>query len=196
MSKPGPYRPTCRTRGFSLTELLLTLGLAAILAGAATPGFLALVSEHRASADVNALLGAVRNARALAILHNQAVRLCAGPALVCEGADDWRQGAFVFFDSNDNRRVDNDETVALRLAPVRTGARIRWRSFRNRRDLLFRGSGLTDWQNGNFHYCPADQDPALARQLILNAQGRARLAVDSDGDGVREDARGRPLTCP
>ena len=61
---------------------------------------------------------------------------------------------------------------------------------------MIRPSGLTDWQNGNFLYCPQGGDPRFARQIVINAQARVRHARDSDGDGIVEDARGRPVTCP
>jgi len=32
--------------------------------------------------------------------------------------------------------------------------------------------------------------------IILNAQGRVRVARDVDGDGIVEDAAGRPVSCP
>ena len=56
--------------------------------------------------------------------------------------------------------------------------------------------GFTRDQNGNFTWCPGNGDVRLARQLIVNAAGRLREALDSDGDGVREGANGRPIGCP
>ncbi len=173
----------------------MALAVAALLAGTALPAFVDLAADLRATTRMNAMLGAVQAMRHLAISRNAPVTLCPGQGPRCLGANQWHQGATVFVDQNRNRRIDDSEFVALRLPPMNEGERISWRSFRNRSYLLIRSSGLTDWQSGHFQYCPADGDPRFARQIILNAQGRARHAVDSDQDGVREDARGRPLTC-
>ena len=98
----------------------------------------------------------------------------------------------VFLDHDRDRRIDEGEFVWVSgCPPMEEGERIQWRSFRNRSYLLIHGSGLTDWQSGNFQYCPADGDARFARQIILNAQGRARRAIDTDGDGIRENAAGR-----
>lgn len=181
--------------GISLLELLVAVAVIALLAGASLPFFADLSADLRAASRINALLGAVRTARHLAITRNAAVTLCPGQGPRCLGANQWHEGATVFVDADGDRRMDAGEFVALRLPRMDPGERIRWRAFKNRSYLLIRASGLTDWQNGSFQYCPANGDPRFARQIILNAQGRARRAHDSDGDGVREDAQGRPLRC-
>jgi len=76
------------------------------------------------------------------------------------------------------------------------GARVYWRSFRNRSYLQINATGLTNWQNGHLLYCPANGDVHFARAVIINAQGRVRNAADSNGDGIVEDANGDPLVCP
>lgn len=182
-------------RGVTLVELLVVLALAGLLLSIATPAFTALVAAQRSSAASNAIIGAVRLARAAAISHRRAVVLCPAAGQHCGGHADWPGGAWIFADDNGNGERDADETVYGRLPPFERGAGLHWRSFRNRSYLRFLPTGLTAWQNGHFHYCPADGDPAYARMIILNAAGRTRLAPDRDGDGVAEDAGGDPLRC-
>ena len=174
---------------------MVTLAAAGVLLGIAIPEFAGLVAGQRASARINAVAAAIHTARHLAISHNRTMTLCSGQGPVCAGRDDWPKGMLIFADSDGDRRLDSGEFVGARLPAIDAGETIAWRSFGNRAFLRFRATGITDWQAGNFQYCPADRDPRFARQLILNAQGRLRHAADGDGDGIREDAQGRPLSC-
>lgn len=178
-------------------ELLTTLAVAGILVTAASGGAAHLVDHHRAGAAVNQMLGAIRFARHAAVAHRSPATLCpADEAARCGRRNTWHNGTLVFLDGNANGRFDGDDVLLRRMPRLREGDRFYWRSFRNRTYLMIRPSGLTDWQNGNLLYCPASGDPRFARQIVINAQARVRHARDSDGDGIVEDARGRPVQCP
>jgi type IV fimbrial biogenesis protein FimT len=185
-----------RRSGLTLVELLIALAIAAVLMAAAAPSFRSLAAARRSDSALNHLIAAVHYARSAAITSRTTVTLCPGSGNACLGRDQWHHGALVFADDDADGVLDPGETVLTRLPPLEPGDRIYWRSFRNRTFLQFRPSGYTIWQNGHFLYCPADGHPARARMIILNAQGRVRVARDQDGDGVAEDAQGRPLTCP
>ncbi len=182
-------------RGTTLIELLAALAVAGVLL--AWGGFEAarFVAGFRADAAVAQMQGAVRFARHAAVAHRSTVTLCPGAGDTCGRRNHWHLGALVFVDADGDGRRGAGETLLRRLPRLREGERFYWRSFRNRSSLSMLSSGLTDWQNGNFLYCPSNGDARLARQLILNAQGRMRHARDGDGDGVREDASGRALAC-
>ena len=104
-------------RGASLLELLVTLAVAGVLMGAALPAFVELGADHRAAARINAMLGAVRATRHLAIAHNAPATLCPGQGPRCLGANRWHEGAVVFLDHDRDRRIDEGEFVGLRLPP-------------------------------------------------------------------------------
>jgi type IV fimbrial biogenesis protein FimT len=183
-------------RGFTLVELMAAVALAAVLLSLALPSFQRLLAAQRAAAAVNQMVGAVNLARALAITTGRIVTLCPGSGGVCLGRNQWHLGALVFLDRDGNGRLDGDERVARGLPPLAPGERLYWRSFRNRSYLQFHPRGYTQWQNGNFLYCPPDNDPRHARMLVINAAGRVRPARDADGDGIAEDAGGDPVQCP
>ena len=211
--------------GLTLVELLTTLAVAGILVASASGGAGHLLGQHRASASVNQMLGAIRFARHAAVAHRSPATLCPADGAQslqpgsprgnpsqeslppgsprgspsqerCGRRNTWHNGALVFLDRNANGRFDGSDVLLRRMPRLGEGERFYWRSFRNRSYLMIRPSGLTDWQNGNFLYCPESGDPRLARQIVINAQARVRHARDSDGDGIVEDARGRAVVCP
>ncbi len=202
MAGNGPFVVKCS--GLTLVELLTTLAVAGILVASASGGAGHLVEQHRASAAVNQMLGAVRFARHAAVTHRAFATLCpaegaqpGGPSQHdCGRRNTWHNGALVFLDRNANGRFDGEDVLLRRVPRLREGDRFYWRSFRNRTYLMIRPNGLTDWQNGNLLYCPENGDPTYARQIVVNAQARVRHARDSDGDGIVEDSRGRPVACP
>lgn len=183
-------------RGFTLTELLAGVAVAAVLVAFALPSLHELVARERGTAAVNQLLGALATARTQAIMQRQVMTACPGRGSVCLGRNQWHEGILIFADRNTNGQLESGEQLVTALPPLRDGERIYWRSFRNRSYLQFHPRGYTRWQNGSFLYCPPDQDARQARMAIINAQGRVRLAQDTDGDGIVENAGGDPVACP
>jgi type IV fimbrial biogenesis protein FimT len=186
-----------KSSGFTLPEILVALAVVGVMTGFALPAFQGVVERNRATAALNQLLGALQSARHAAVSLRTAVTVCpARDTVACGARDTWHDGTLIFADHNADGRRDSNEPVVRWLRGFDTGARIYWRSFRNRSYLQIRPTGLTDWQNGNLLYCPANGDVRYAREVILNAQARARVAADRDLDGVAEDANGQPLRCP
>jgi type IV fimbrial biogenesis protein FimT len=126
-----------------------------------------------------------------------AVTVCpSSDAMSCGARDTWHAGTLIFADPNRNGAREPNESVLRWLPGLDHRGRIYWRSFRNRSYLQFTATGMTDWQNGNFLYCPANRDPHFAREVILNAQARPRKAPDANRDGIVEDANGDSVRCP
>ena len=183
-------------RGFTLSELLVSIAIVAVALTMAVPAFQNLLAAQRSTAIVNQLIGAVTLARTEAIVRRRTVTFCPGAAGRCLDRNEWHAGALVFIDHDGNGMRDDGDTLVAAFPPLRSGERIYWQSFRNRRFLQFHPRGYTQWQNGSFLYCPADQRATLARLVIVNAAGRTRPGVDADGDGIVERAGGGNVRCP
>lgn len=180
--------------GLTLLELMLMLFILAILLGVAMPDFRDLVQHKRSDVSIRTLVTAIELARTSAIVNNSLVTLCRSKTgEECGGK--WEDGVLLFVDYDGDRKIDGDERIIRYFTFPELEGRLYWRAFQNRQYLQITPQGFTRYQNGNFTFCPQTGDLRHARQIILNRSGRIRHAQDSDGDGIREDSRGKPLRC-
>lgn len=184
-----------RNTGMTLLEAIVAMALLSLLLAAAAPSLSGIIEQRRGDEVIRLLREAIELTRVTAIDSGGLATLCRSSAgASCGGR--WEEGMIVFVDDDGNRVPDTAGALerVFRFPPP-TGS-IRWRSFGNRQYLQMTPMGFTRNQNGNFTWCPENGDVRLARQLIVNAAGRMREALDDDGDGVREGANGRPIVCP
>ncbi len=183
-----------RNAGMTLLELLLALALLLTIVAATAPSLGGIIDQRRGDQAIGVLRDAIEFARASAIGSGGIATLCRSlDGETCGGR--WQDGMIVFADADGDRVPDTaDALVRIFRFPPATGS-VRWRSFGNRPFLQMTAMGFTRNQNGNFTWCPANGDARQARQLIVNAAGRAREATDGDGDGVAEGANGEPIAC-
>ena len=184
-----------RGAGVTLPEMLAVVAIFSLVMGFAVPSFKGLLHRSQATSSINWLVRSIHFARQNAILKNQNVTICPNRSSAnrCEGK--WQEGLIVFSDANQNATIDGRDLVLARFAPDQLKGSIIWRSFRNRQYLQFTPFGFTNSQNGNFTYCPDDDNLKYARQIVLNAQGRLRSIANKNDRGVRLDRKGKPLRC-
>ena len=180
--------------GFTLVELLLVLSILSILLGLSLPNFQAMYAQRQADVVIRKVSKAIQLARMSAIRTGKLVTLCRSDSGV-ECGGEWRDGIIVFSDRNGDRKINQDDVLQQFITFPGINGSLKWRAFQNRQYLQITNQGFTRYQNGNFTYCPNNGDASLARQLIINRTARIRFAIDSDGDGIREDSRGRPISC-
>lgn len=180
--------------GLSLLELIVVITLVSILGSLALPGLQRFSASTRSDLAIRAVIEAIQFTRSSAITQGREVTACrSDDGQGCGG--NWEQGILVFVDENHDRVVNGTETVLRYFELTGVEGSLRWRAFGNRQYLLINSLGFLPYQNGSFTYCPLTGEQRDTRQLIVNASGRLRLARDADGDGIREDSRGRPLRC-
>ena len=172
-----------RLRGFSLWELLCTLGIAAVTLAIGVPTFRTFLLDARLTADVNGWILAVQLARSEAAKRNR-------PVMVCKTDDTHRCGApdlgadagwMVYVNLDDDYPPERSTAEpllyvhSLELTGTVTSNRPYY-EFRPRRRST----------NGTTVFCDRRGSPA-AKAVIVSYTGRPR--VD------RVDADGRPLRC-
>jgi type IV fimbrial biogenesis protein FimT len=104
-------------RGFTLTELMVTLAVAAVLATIAIPNMRSFIQNGRLSSAANDLLRSFQLARTEALKRQLPVVVCASaaptaPAPTCSYGP--FKGWIVFQDTNSNWQVDNGEPILER----------------------------------------------------------------------------------
>ena len=172
--------------GLSLLELIVSLGILSILLSISIPDFSELTESIAGDRTLRKLASAIQLSKAAAITNGTTVTLCgSGDGVACGRR--WQDGVIIFTDRNRDQVIDEGDTLIRHITfPNGNG---------HKQTLQLTSLGTTAHQNGNFTYCPFSGNRLFARQLIINRTARLRFAQDKNDDGIREDSRGRPLSC-
>ncbi|MDR2212297.1 MAG: GspH/FimT family protein [Pseudomonadales bacterium] len=185
------------TRGYTLLELLVVLTLLGLLLTLGLPDLRRWQREAQSEALLVELGRLLAEARGTAVTQGVPVTLCSSitPPL-CDAA--WQRQALLFTDHDGDRVFDRtDGDLMLRhWTPPEAQGRLLLSNFPARPSLQFLPTGFTSGESGNFTWCPPNAEPSAIRQLIFTRSGRTRMALDTNGDGIREGADGQPLSCP
>jgi prepilin-type N-terminal cleavage/methylation domain-containing protein len=99
-------------RGFTLLELMVTLGIFAILASFVGPSFVNLITSNKLVGDRDKLTSSLQLAKTESINRGAAVAICPSTdGLVCSNGDDWSVGWMIYTDANATGLVSVVDTV-------------------------------------------------------------------------------------
>lgn len=179
--------------GFTLTELMVVIAVIAIVSTLAIPSYLQIQKKREAEWFHWDFNNALQLARASVPIYHQPIVICGSSAVSQLCDHNWNEGVAVFIDSNDNAQHDEAERI-LSYVPsnIRFGV-VKLKISLNRRVVkLSMDRGLVYGYMGKLIYCP--DESTLIRALIWGHMGNARLAQDSNGDGIRDDD-GEMINC-
>ena len=160
-------------RGFTLYELLVTLGLVALLLSIGLPSFSSALARNRQTVEINALFHAFHLARKESIMRRKVVSLCPSrDAVTCLPGTDWTTGWIMFenADRDSPPQIDPGEFI-LNTHQVADSIRIR----ANRHGFTLRATFLRA-TNGTFVVCD-DEERIRPKGLIVSYTGRPRVAL-------------------
>lgn len=172
-----------RHRGFTLYELLITLGLAALLLSIGIPSFAATLARSRQAVEINALFHAVHLARKESIMRRKVVSLCpSAGGQRCDPGTDWSAG-WIMFENADRDSPPQVDPGEMLLKGHRVSDEIL--ILANRPGFTLRATFLRA-TNGTFVVCDR-QGRIPGKGLVVSYTGRPRVAFE------RTD--GSPYTC-
>ena len=169
-----------RARGFSLIEMVMVLGVAALLMAVGAPAVGSILASVKLTSVSNALLFDLYLARSEAIKRNARVVLCkSADGLTCASSGGWEQGAIVFHDVNNSGQRDPGESMIYH--EQRSTSEIRVSGNQSVGNYVSYGpdgrsrmaSGA--FQAGTLTLCRRSADSTDARQIVINSGGRPRV---------------------
>ncbi len=101
-----------RQNGFTMTELMVTIAIAAILLSLGVPAFKYITYSYRMASELNGFLGDMQYARGEALKEGNNVTVCASTnGSSCTGGTNWAGGWIVFSDLSANHVVGGNDRV-------------------------------------------------------------------------------------
>jgi type IV fimbrial biogenesis protein FimT len=178
--------------GFGLIELMATFVIVSVLLMMGLPMLNNYMEQTRADVRIMQLYNTLLFAHNTALNANQPIIICpTSNRQSCGGS--WSGDLMVFTDINHNQRVDSNDRI-LRILEPNTAGTLTWKGFGSSNYLLFVPYGLNNQQNGTFIYCSPSHQMSLARGIIVNKSGRARLAQVTNQGGI-VDGNGQEIKC-
>lgn len=192
LTTPKFTLPNNPQNGITLIEMLIVIGILAILAVIATPYIQSWRQNLEANHLFNKISPVLKAARSSASLQNSAVSVCGGSPSHCTGR--WRDGMLTFTDINHNGIIDLTNDHIINHTPLELNfGDIVWRGAGGRAHIIYQENGLPLGSNGSLLYC--GQEKKYHRSVVLSMMGHTRRSPDRNRDGIYEDTNDLPFIC-
>ncbi len=173
--------------GFTLTELIITLAIAAIMMSQAVPSFIEMVQNNRVVTQTNEFVSSLNMARSEAVKRGDRITICkSADSATCTAAGDWQQGWIIFTDSNSDAVVNNTDVILRIYNAFVPGNTLRGISGNVASYISYAGNGFSQMvggggtQTGTLVLCDSRGLGANARAIVLSASGQVRTAPAND----------------
>lgn len=164
----------CPQHGFTLTELLVGLAIAGILAMIGAPAMGSLLARTQDANAEAAIAGALRHARTAAVMHNARVLVCPSrDGHHCRPGDVWQQGWIIAQDVNHDGQPDADVPLIAVHAATPPGTAVITSVGRTR--IAFHPEGDAAGSNADFTICHARE--RRGKSVVIANSGRVRLGA-------------------
>lgn len=173
-----------KSRGFTIPEIIITLGIIAIVLSTAVPSISSMIKDNRLASQLNSVVTHIHVARAEAVKRDVRVIMCRirSPddiTPMCGGTEKvWTNGYIVFADDgnySNNLYDPGTDTLLIRGQPATSGVTMRTSSSWNR-NLEFNPDGSTN-EGGAIAFMSLcdDRGSDNGRQIQVAANGIPRM---------------------
>jgi len=170
-------------------EMLISVTIISILLSLVTPATQHIITTNRVVTDINSLSTITQRGQFAAVNEQMTVTLCPTQNYsTCTST--WSNAKMLFSDANENGQRDSNEALIATSDAINSSNTISGVS----NPVIFSASGTIN-QNTVIVVCPSDKNNSYASGLILSFFGRIATAIDTNGDGYKEDTSGDPLSC-
>ena len=172
-------KPESAQRGYSLIELMIALGMVAVLLGIAVPAMNDFVQASRLSSSSRALVIDFALARNEAALRAQRVTVCTSTNMTSCSNSSWNDGRLVFVDNGAAGTVDGGDVILAQTAALNSAVTTVPAGAAGAFFMSYTPTGrLTNW--GQIRLCTTDHE-----QRLVNIHRSGSTTLDRTG-----------VTCP
>ena len=169
-----------KSAGFTMVELMVSMGIVIILVAAAGPAISDWVLKNRVDSEVASLRSALAYARSEALSRNMWVTIRENGARDTSNPRAmWNSGWQLFTDQDNDGFLGAGEMLRARVTNIED-LTIEWANDITR--ISYGPRGVTNGGTQNtIRYCVSgDTDHAFAKGITINAIGRTRIVRGSD----------------
>lgn len=160
-------------KGFTLLELILSMAILASFLGLGIPKIHQQIDRYSSHTNILSLRNTLNSARGLARSRSEHITVCPTNGTAC--SNNWEDPIRVFNDLNLNQVIDEDET--LFFTTYLDADNGYWRKSKTRQSFVrFNHLGHAFSSASTFVYCPYSQRYQYAKSIIINFQGRIKIA--------------------
>jgi prepilin-type N-terminal cleavage/methylation domain len=155
--------------GFTIIELMITIGLLAVMVTLGIPAFTSTINSNETAAKSNAFLSALKMARSEATKRRLTIFVCASDNQTDCASNDWSDGWIVFEDTDSSNAFEAANDTIIDTYQLPNGFAIT-RGGPNPDEVRFLATGLSNATPAQaFTICKANT--STGRQLTMDRSG-------------------------
>ena len=174
--KPDRKTGTRREGGFTLLELMVTIGVLGVVLSIGVPSYRQIVMDNRLASQANLFATSIKLARSNAVKFQRSGMVCSSSNFdaalpTCSSSADWSNGWIVWVDKDRDAATDANEIISV-FGPVHEALELKSVSA-NRFSFDARGFGTA--AAGELTLCDS-RSGEMGRVIIVNATGRTNIS--------------------